>query len=321
MPTPGSEVEIELDNTLIRTPGTIEQDGGEGAKSGAISDDDLKAMRADLEEARKQRDAAKRGETVANTRVAQTEQQAREQQARLANEVNARIEDQSLTVESGLVAAQGEIDALRDSLAKALEENKWADAARLQEEMGDAKLRMRELTYQKGELARAKDAAVKAVKTPAPQGNGVGTKTQEWIAQHPKFNTDPVYRAQALYAHEVAVAEGKTIESPEYFQKVEEMLGERKVANEDEGGARRQANDNDDEPPPQRGVAPVQRRQSNGSDGNSGGRRTIKLSSEQVEAADAMFGDPTNPMYIKDAKERYTYWHTQTERLKSEGRL
>lgn len=321
MTTQASEVEIELDSGLTRTPVSTEQDGGEGDKAlksgSAISDDDIRALRADLENARKDRDAAKRGETVANTRVAQTEQQARENAARLANEVNARIEDQAATIESGLIAAQGEIDALRDGLAKALEENKWADAARIQEEMADAKLRMRELTYSKGEIARTKEAAKNAPKVQPQAAPGVGAKTQTWIAAHPKFNTDPSYRAKALWAHEEALAAGIPVESDEYFQKVEEMLGERKAA-----AAEPTANDNDDEPPPSRGVAPVQRRAApaNGND-NGGGRKTIKLTSDQVEAADAMFGDPGSAMYIKDAKERYTYWHTQAERLKSEGRL
>lgn len=325
MPTPGSEIEIELDTSLVRTTKSDNQDGGEGASTdgGAITDTDILDLKKELEAAKAERDAAKRDVGAANTRVAQTEQQARETNARLAGEVSSRVEEQSATIESGIVSAQGEIDGLRDAVAAALEGGKWADAARLQEEMSDAKLRMRELVYQKGEVARYKDQIKNAPKTPVPQAPGVGAKTQSWINAHPRFNTDSVYRAKALLAHEECLEANIPVESEEYFKKVELMTGDRKA--DAPVVPKTSASDEGDAPDGgvairSGGVAPVTRRAANGGNGDSG-RKTIKLTGDQVEAADAMFGEPGTAMYIKDPKERYTYWHTQSERLKSEGRL
>lgn len=318
MPTPGSEIEITLDDAITEiTPNS----GGEGVKNQsdkAISEDDILDLKRELEAAKAEREAAKRGETAAHQRTAEVERTARDTTQRLSTEVTTRLVEQANIVDSGITSTQGEIDALRDSAAKAMEEGRWADAAKAQEDISDAKLRMRELTFQKGEIARYQENAKKA---PVQQQPQVGTKTQAWIASHPKFNTDKVYRAKALLAHEECEAEGIPIESEEYFKKVEEMTGDRKAeaapaapidkketpgANDNDGGTRFSG-------------APVQRRAPSGN--GDGNRKTIRLSAEQVEAADAMFGEPGTAMFIKDPKERYTYWHSQTERLKTEGRI
>lgn len=317
MPAPGTEVEIELDPTFKTT--ITNKDGGEGTEidsdagdhgGGAVTAEDILALKEELEAAKAERDAAKNRESTANARVSQTEQQARENATRLATEVNTRLEEQSAAIESGIVSTQGEIDALRNAAAKALEEGRWGDAAQANEDLADAKLRLREFSYQKGEIARHREA--EKTRPKAPQ---LHPKTQAWIDSHQRFVSDPIYRQQALLGDAKARAAGLTPDSDKYFEMVEMETGDRKPET------------NNNEPPPKKesspsaSVAPVSRRSGGSDGGNGGGRQTIKLSSEQVDAADSMFGDPSSPMYIKDPKERYTYWFKQTERLKSEGRL
>ena len=325
MAAPGSEVEIELDPTFTRTPANTDKSGGEGASSlfqddgdKAITDDDIIALRDELKAAKAEAKRNSEGRVASEARASQTEAKARENANRLAAEVNARIADQKSAIESGLIATQGEIDSLRDVATKALEEGRWGDAAKAQEDMADAKLRLREFAYSKGEIARQE---VAARNRPAPTAPAVSSKTQAWIASHPRFNTDSVYRATALLAHEKAVTEGIPIDSDEYFERVEMATGDRTAA----APTKEVTGEGEGERSPtvtkQSGVAPVTRRSASSSSPSSSGRQTIKLSGDQVEAADSMFGDPSSLMYIKDPKERYTYWHTQQERLKAEGRM
>lgn len=313
MPTLGSEVEIELDPTFKVTPASTETviETEAPTEGGAVSSDDILALKQELEAAKAEREAAKRGETVANARVAQTEQQARENAGRLHNEISTRLAEQAATIESGILSTQGEIDALRTSAAKALEEGRWADASQANEDLADAKLRLRELTYQKGEVARYAETAKNPPKQPQ-----LHAKTQAWIDSHPKFVNDPVYRQQALLGDAKARAAGLTPDNDKYFEMVEMETGDRKPeTNTSPEPATTRT------PAASPAVAPVTRRASATGGNDGGGRQVIKLSAEQVEAADSMFGDPSSPMYIKDPKERYTYWHSQSVRLKAEGRI
>lgn len=322
------EFEIELD--LIKDPETKEKidkaapkDGGEGG-SKAVSAEDLLDLQRELEAAKADRDAAKRGEHAATAKVAEVERTSSE---KIVLEVTARIAEQETTVETALASAQSEIESCRTLAAKAMEEGKWQEAAEANENLTDAKVRFRELTHQKGQLAASKER-IKA-EAAKPKAPAVGNRTQSWIAAHPRFNSDSVYRAKALLAHEEAVRDGLSPESDEYFERVELATGDRKakvektVEKDDdkddlgEGGRGKSPTGGE---PRQSGAAPVTRRAS--PTPSAGGKQVIKLSGEQVEAADSLFGDPTNTtLYIKDPKERYTYWHTQQARLKEEGRI
>lgn len=306
--TPDNEIPVKVDS------------GGEGDGGKPVSATDLLDLKKELEAAKADARRARDGETAATARTAQVEQEG---SAKLKTELEQRISEQEATLDTAITSAQSEVESYRALAAKAMEEGKWAEAAEANENLGDAKARQRDLSTQKNNLASYKEK-VKA-EAVAPRAPAVGAKTQSWIAAHPRFNTDSVYRAEALLAHEKAIKAGIAPESDEYFEQVELATGDRKkvepkvdpvVDKSGEGGDGKTPAKAEATP----GVAPVTRRA--GTPNSPAQARTIKLTGDQVEAADSLFGDPTNSiMYIKDPKERYTYWHSQQERLKSEGRL
>ena len=331
---PGA-IELELDEIIksIPDPEDIKPDksGGEGGKTPAakiVADDtDDKGGRAisaeDLAELQKELQAAKddaarerQSRATAETRTAEVERTSHQ---KLQSEIEKRIEEQTNTVATALLSAEGEVASFRALAAKAMEEGKWAEAAEANENLADAKMRHRDLSYQKQELARAAETAKR---TPAPTPSGQ-TKTQSWIAAHPRFNTDTSYNAKAMAAHYAAVGDGIAPESDEYFKRIEEATGDRKIEPKPEpkpnGEGGREAAQADGETRVS-GPAPVTRRAIPSSPGS--GPRKITLTGEEVEAADSLFGDETNPlMFIKDKAERYTYWHSQKERLRAKGDL
>ena len=331
---PGA-IELELDEVIKSIPDEVDiplKGGGEGDgktgkvvaepedKSGrAISAEDLANLQKELQAAKDDAARERQGRSSAETRTAEVERTSAQ---KLQSEIEKRIEEQSNTVETALLSAQGEIDSFKALAAKAMEEGKWADAAEAQENLADAKMRMRDLSYQKQELTRARETAKK---TPAP--SAPANKTQAWIAAHPRFSTDTSYNAAAMEAHYAAVKAGIQPESDEYFKRIEEATGDRKVEQKAEpakvpdkdGEGGKDAAQADGETRVS-GPAPVTRRTPQGNGG--GGPKKITLTGDQVEAADSLFGDETNPlMYIKDKAERSTYWYKQQERLKAEGRI
>lgn len=321
------DFEIELDLTTPnpeaeKTKIIADKDGGETGNK-PVSAEDLLDLQKELEAAKAEAKRAKSGENAAHAKVAEVE---RESSTKIASEIEKRISEQETTLTAALAGAQSEIESCRALAAKAMEEGKWQEAAEANENLTDAKVRLRELTQQKGYLERAKAEA--KVQAEQPKAPAVGARTQAWIASHPRFNTDPEYRAAALYGHEKAIRAGLIPDTDEYFDAVELVTGDRKAPetkvieepNTDlgEGGRGKSPTNGESR---QSGVAPVTRRVAPSPQGN-GGKQVIKLSGEQVEAADSLFGDPTNPtLFIKDPKERYTYWHNQQERLKQEGRI
>lgn len=317
--------ELEVDEPKPKDgPEVITTKEPDPQESKVITAEEIQALTDELAAAKRDRDSERSGRVAAEGRTREVEQTSAE---KLKSEIEKRLEEQGNTIATALVSAQAEIDSFRALAAKAMEDGKWADAAEATENMADAKVRLRELTYQKQQVEQAKTQAAEAAKNPRPAPGPQG-KTAAWIAAHPRFNTDPQYNAAAMAAHYQAIRDGIAIESDQYFQRIEEATGDRKVEQKVEPKAKA-AEGGEGEGSGRRGVdtsggpAPVTRRATNpAGSGNGGGPKKITLTGDQVEAADSLFGDPTNPlMYIKDPKERYTYWHSQQERLKSEGRM
>ena len=69
----------------------------------------------------------------------------------------------------------------------------------------------------------------------------ISSAAASWISAHPQFNTDQAYRAAAIGADAIAKRRGIRVDSPEYFEFIEEQLGERTPVEEDEPAPRRAA--------------------------------------------------------------------------------
>lgn len=323
------DIELELPEdpaTLVVEGKPNDKSGGEGDKkpnggngSHAITADEILALKTELEAAKAERQRESTARQTAETRAAEVERTSHTQRQ---TELQQRLAEHASTLTTAIASAQSEIETAEALAAKAMEEGKWQEAAKANRTMAQAEARFNQLQDEK---ARIEGAIEQAKKAPAPQTQ---TKTQAWIAAHPRFNTDTAYNAKAMKEHYACVADGVAPESDEYFRRIEEATGDRKVETKEppkepavrggEGDGEAAQSDGVNR---QAGPAPVTRR-ATGSDGERPGSKKITLSGEEREAADSLFGDPTQPLvYIKDPKERYIYWYQQKDRLKSEGRM
>ena len=69
---------------------------------------------------------------------------------------------------------------------------------------------------------------------------------------------------------------------------------------------------------PSADIAP-QRRATPGADIQ--GTREIRLTADQAEVADGLYGQPNSPDYIPDQGERYRKYHENLERRRAAGRM
>lgn len=104
-------------------------------------------------------------------------------------------------------------------------------------------------------------------------------QTQAWIDKHPEFLTDQRFQRRAVAADALAVEEGHSRDTPDYFARIEAIMG---LAPQPSPVVERQPNHDGTLAAPVRGAGgSVQGAP------ESGGRRTYHLSKEEREVADA----------------------------------
>jgi hypothetical protein len=138
---------------------------------------------------------------------------------------------------------------------------------------------------------------------------------RRWIRDNPEFMTDPKLRAKTYAGHQLAVAEGVDVDSPEYFEIIDQTVhGRRKAAAEKE----------DEEPPPRQRApstdVPVTRR----TPASPTRQQPIKLTAEEREAADITLGDRPETGYADKngqwVPSRYEVYAVRRGQLKAQGR-
>ena len=168
----------------------------------------------------------------------QTSQQLAETNRRLAAAETEVVSSQLDTVLSGIAAAETEASAAEAAYATAFEAGDGAAMARAQRAMAGAVSRQQRLTEAKEDLedaAKQQTSRAKRTQEEAPQGRrqppadpidaftaGMTPKSVAWVRAHPEVVSDPKLNARMLAAHNLAVADDVTVESEEYFRRIEE---------------------------------------------------------------------------------------------------
>lgn len=318
--------------------------GGEETRASGTTTTDLADLQRQLDESRaenaKKDDRIKRLETTTRATVEDAGRRVAEADARRYN-----AEEQALL--NAHAGATTEADTLEAEAAKALEEGRSADWAKITRKLSTAQNRLDYLTGQK-ELMEANRERAKA----AGPGNGAedprlknfSGPVKAWIGDHPEFLSDPTFNADVMSAHYAAVKDGIKLDTPEYFEFIEERVGLREAeagstaGGEGEGdspfseageaeertepgakaapsGERKRAPQNERRQtstgralPPNRSTTTPQQRQQ---------RKAPALTAEQMETARFSFPEEfsKNPA---DAYQAYSNW---LEKTRAEGRL
>jgi hypothetical protein len=202
--------------------------------------------------------------------------------------VQAKTETQQTQVqlvEGAIAKTKQDIEVLESQLADAYAAGDFTAAAKAQSQM--ARKAAEQLTLENG-LENLKNAP--KPQPPAPNdpveafASNLTPPAAAWIRAHPQYVTDPRLNTKLVNAHNFVESEGVVIDSPAYFNRMESLLGvaahpapqpaietdalsEAAVA----AGARTTST-----APP---AAPAR-------NGGNGTQRTIRLTREQVEAAE-----------------------------------
>lgn len=321
----------------------IAEPGTEGNQT-QVTEDDLRRM---LDEVRKEKDDLTRERDTERSTRYQTQQELEQERAarfvteqerdghaaRVVNEAEHRYNAQKEAVKNGIEAQKERATTAEEAYARHAETGEWKLAAAAQKQMAEATARLTNLEAQHEYLETHKDTLVPPVtrqetrqvqQRPPAFGNDrisqiVGgdlvSGERAWLEKRPKFIDDVSYQRQVFGASQLAAGKGYSRGSEPYFKEMERILGEGETES-------RQTESRQTEPRQERApsadIAP-QRRASPGQDVR--GSREIRLTADQAEVADGLYGNPNGSDYISDPAERYKKYYDNLERRRAAGRM
>lgn len=307
-----------------------------------VTVDDLQKM---LDDVRKEKDDIARERDTERSNRFQTQQELEQERAarlvteqerdgataRVVTEAEQRYNMQKESVRNGIEAQKERVATAEEAFARHSEVGEWKAAAAAQRQMAEAASKLTNLEAQHEYLETHKEQLVPPAPTreqarvqrQAPTdrisqlvgGELVGGE-RAWLEKRPKFLDDPSYQRQVFGASGLAAGRGFTRGSEPYFKEMERILGEGETVTQPQQTQteQRQAPARQ----PSADIAP-QRRASPG--GDIQGTREIRLTADQAEVANGLYGQPNNPDYIADEGERYRKYHENLERRRAAGRM
>lgn len=185
-------------------------------------------LEKELADARKRED-----EERGRREAAEAERDANRRNASTAR--NQALENQKNAVTTALQLAESEADEAGTEYASAMEEGRFADAAKAQRKIVRAENKIAALDYQKRQIEDFEKRAVEVDKAGwVVDITNWTAPSKEWMLAHKEFLTDSKKLPKLYKAHWAAVADGHVADTPEYFAFIERDLDLRS----DEGGER-----------------------------------------------------------------------------------
>jgi hypothetical protein len=200
-----------------------------GDRQPAPAADEATQLRAQLEEERRQRQAAESEAASLRGRVS-------EYATRLSGEVTGRLSAEDAATDNALAAVETEIRQLKAQKVTLLQEGKFEEAADLDEKMADAVARRQSAQAYKAQLAQRRQEVERQPQTREQQveawlnQNGFSPAEKAWVYRNPRFIDDPAFRTQVSNAYNEALREGVQKDSPDLFRRIEERVYARQPA-------------------------------------------------------------------------------------------
>lgn len=269
----------------------------------------LEASREETEALRRERDE----ERISRRR---TEQERDTAAGHAQTEAERRYMAEVQSASEAVAAATAEADRAEDAYAAAMEVGDFKAAAKAQRAMAEATNRHGQQTARKQWLDANKESLTRA---PVPQRQSSGddldqlfpgvqllAEERTFLRARPEVVTNENYRRRLVSASSLAETEGNRRGSQSYFDRISELLGENKQQSaEREGPAPRERGASADLAPARRSV-PGQ---------PPAGSREIRLSADQREVADALYGNPAGDNYIADEAQRYKHYSDNLQKM------
>jgi hypothetical protein len=132
-----------------------------------------------------------------------------------------QAQDQQAVVAQALEAANAEMSAAEAALQSAIEAGDARAQVAASKAIGTATFRMSQAS---AELARIKDVATRQPVAARPPTNQPSARAQQWLNDHPRYNTDKAYKAYAHLADSEARQMGYSGDSQEYIDYIENAM-------------------------------------------------------------------------------------------------
>jgi len=277
-----------------------------------IGSDDLERM---LNESRNRSATLERERDEERSARQRVEQERDHATTAVKSAAELRYASEVSATEMALTSAKAAAEHAKAAYRTAMEAGDFAGAADAQEAIADAATQRSQATARKTWLETEKE---RLIAPPAPvrseQPRPTGKYSQyvgdlrdteaQWLDSRPEFVSDAKYRSKVFGASQIASTEHER-GTPDYFRRMEEILGESRQEVPRE--TRR----------PQSADLPAGGHRAPGA--SQAGSREVRLSADEAEMANAMYGNPSTDMYIADEAERFKRYAANRERMKSRG--
>jgi hypothetical protein len=155
---------------------------------------------------------------------------AAENRARAADADAARAKNESHgtqldLVKSAIASLTQANDALEEKYAAALAAQDYPGAAKAQREMSANEAKLNDLNRGKTAMENAPKATPRVADDPVERiAQQLTPQSAAWVRSHPEYARDPAKYRKMVAAHEMAMADGFSVDTPEYFASVEDTL-------------------------------------------------------------------------------------------------
>ena len=309
MSTPAEEVTVDLDATQGAEVGERSQIAPDGTRVGAAD------VKIEVETATEPEKSPKKVPAPVVTpdegleklkKQLETEREGRiaaENRAREASEAEARAKTESqgtqLDLAKGAIASlTKETDALEEKYANALAASDFAGAAKVQREMSANEAKLVELNRGKTAMEKAPKVVPRAPDDPVERlAAQLSPNSAAWVRSHSEYARDPVKYRKMIRAHEDALDDGFTADTPDYFAAIEQRLGvtQPRIETSHEEPTTAAAQPSTSRPSRQTAPpsAPVSR--SGNGTGSSYAKNAVPLTADMQEMARLLFPDSKTP--------------------------
>lgn len=269
-------VEIEVPDDVVVPPvieKVVDKPAGEAERPEVTAEEGIDIVKANLL-------ASQENERTLRGQLTEA-QRATSEITRVADAARGETHEAQLTLVNNAIAQLDERkNTAKANYAAAMAGGNFEAAADYQEVISEATAQLVTLRSGAEQLKNAAPQPVEIRKQPVDPVEALALQMQPksaaWIRQHPEFVTDQRLYQKMIGAHNLVTGDGVQPDTPEYFEKIETLLGVRQAeaapAPEPKGG--RQAAP---------AAAPVSRGTSiaNGGDG----QRTVRLTADEREMA------------------------------------
>jgi hypothetical protein len=252
-----------------------------------------------IESLKKQIEESKARELEKQDRIAKLESEQQTQIKKVTEAVGDAFKAKETSVENAITAAKNELDSVKRQLRDAREKGDIDKEIELEEKLADVRYQYNASMWQKDNLASLKKTEEERAKTVVANTNTDGTRKfssreQQWINDHPRYNTDDDYQAFVWSLDAQAKRKGIIPDTDAYYDylntRIEKMFSDTASTGGQTVTVPAKTTNTAST------AAPVSR---GGTGGNGSGQHTqIRLTPEQLEAAEFMGMTPVE--YAQD---------------------